>query len=137
MKEEVIRYRRERARETLEEAEIMLDNKKLFAAVNRIYYVIFYEVLALLLTKGLSSSKHSGVRSLFNKEFVKSGIISEEHGDFYNKISGFRQRGDYEDFVEFNIEEVKRWFDKAKDFINSVEQVIQKVVRDEKLNRDT
>ncbi|MCX6383175.1 MAG: HEPN domain-containing protein, partial [Actinobacteria bacterium] len=82
MKENVIKYRRERAKETLEEAEIMLDNNKLIAAVNRIYYAIFYEVIALLLTKGLSSSKHSGVRSLFNKEFVKPGIISEEYGNF-------------------------------------------------------
>ena len=75
MQENVIKYRRERAKETLEEAEIMLENNKLIAAVNRMYYAIFYEVLALLLTKGLSSSKHSGVRSLFNKEFVKPGII--------------------------------------------------------------
>ena len=127
MKEEVVKYRRERARETLEEAEIMLKNKKLFATVNRIYYAIFYEVLALLLMKGLSSSKHSGVRSLFNREFMKSGIISEEHGDFYNRMFGFRQRGDYEDFVEFDGEEVKRWLDRAKDFINSVEQVIEKI----------
>lgn len=51
MKENDIKYRRERAKETLEEAEIMLDNNKLIAAVNRIYYAIFYEVLALLLKK--------------------------------------------------------------------------------------
>lgn len=132
MKKEVIKYRRERAKETLEEAEIMLDNRKLFAAVNRMYYAIFYEVLALLLTKGFSSSKHSGVRSLFNKEFIKSGIISEECGDFYNRMFGFRQRGDYEDFVEFDYKEVKRWLGEAKDFINSVEQVIEKVIRDKK-----
>jgi len=132
MKKEVIKYRRERAKETLEEAEIMLDNRKLFAAVNRIYYAIFYEVLALLLAKGFSSSKHSGVRSLLNKEFIKSGIISEECGDFYNRMFGFRQRGDYEDFVEFDYKEVKRWLSEAKDFINSVEQVIEKVIRDKK-----
>ena len=40
----VIKYRRERAKETLQEAQIMLDNKKLIAAVNRIYYAVFYEV---------------------------------------------------------------------------------------------
>jgi uncharacterized protein (UPF0332 family) len=132
MKKEVIKYRRERAKETLEEAEIMLDTRKLFAAVNRMYYAIFYEVLALLLTKGFSSSKHSGVRSLFNKEFIKSGVISEEYGDFYNRMFGFRQRGDYEDFVEFDYKEVKRWLGEAKDFTNSVEQVIEKVTRDKK-----
>ena len=128
MKDDVIKYRRKRAKEALREAEIMLDNNKLIAAVNRIYYAIFYEVIALLLTKGLSSSKHSGIRSLFNKEFVKPGIISEEYGDFYNRMFGFRQRGDYEDFVEFEYEKVKSWFDSTKKFIDSVEEAIQKAV---------
>ena len=129
MEKDIIKYRRERAKVTLEEAGIMLDNNKLFAAVNRIYYAIFYEVIALLLTKSLSSSKHSGVRSIFNKEFIIPGIVAEEHGDFYNKIFGFRQRGDYEDFVEFDQEKVKNWLENAKRFINSVEQTIQKIIK--------
>ncbi len=129
MEKNIVKYRRKRAKETLEEAGLMLDNKKLFAAVNRIYYAVFYEVIALLLTKGLSSSKHSGVRSLFNKEFIKPGIIVEEHGDFYNRIFGFRQRADYEDFVEFDHGKVKEWLENAKKFINSVEQTIQKTIK--------
>jgi uncharacterized protein (UPF0332 family) len=128
MNNDIIKYRRKRAKEALLEAEIMLENNKLSAAVNRIYYAVFYEVLALLLTKGLSSSKHSGVRSLFNKEFIKNGIISEEYGDFYNRVFGFRQRADYEDFVEFEHGKVKSWFDSTKDFIDSLEHVIQETI---------
>ena len=128
MQNDVIKYRRERAKEALEEAEIMLKNNKLIAAVNRIYYAVFYEVLALLLTKGLSSTKHSGVRSLFNKEFIKQKIVSEEYGVFYNKMFGFRQRADYEDFIEFDYEKVKNWYDGAKDFLDSVEEIILKAI---------
>jgi uncharacterized protein (UPF0332 family) len=132
MKREVIDYRRKRAKESLEEAKIMLDNKKLLAAVNRLYYSVFYQVVALLLTKDLSSSKHSGIRSLFNKEFVKTGIISETLGAFYNKIFEFRQRGDYEEFVEFEEEEVKIWFNQAKEFIEIVDQIIEKFIKEDK-----
>ena len=71
---ELINYRRERAKETLKDAKVMLDNASLFSTVNRIYYSIFYEVTALLLIKGLSPSKHSGVRSMFNRESIKTGI---------------------------------------------------------------
>lgn len=119
MKKDVIKYRRERARETLEEAKIVFKNKKLFATVNRIYYSIFYEVSAFLLTKDMFSSKHSGIRDLFNKDFLKTGIIPERLGDFYNQMFEFRQRGDYEDFVEFNEEQVKDWLESAHNFIKS------------------
>jgi uncharacterized protein (UPF0332 family) len=84
-----------------------------------------WDNVALLLTKGLSSLKHGGVRSPFNKEFIKTGIISEEDGDFYNRMFGSRQREDYEDPVEFDYEKVKGWFDNTKDFIDSIEQVIK------------
>lgn len=59
----LIRYRLERARETLESAKILFENSKLYSAVNRIYYAMFYSVNALLLSKNLSSSKHSGVKA--------------------------------------------------------------------------
>ena len=125
MQEDIIKYRRERAEETVEEAKIMLNNEKLFAAVNRIYYAVFYEVSALLLTKGFSSSKHSGIKSMFSKEFVRTGLISKEHGEFYNQIFKFRQRGDYQEFVSFEEDEVKDWLEKAKQFITAIEKVIE------------
>jgi len=131
MKERIINYRRERAKETLEEARIMFDNSKLFATVNRIYYAIFYEAIALLLTEGLHSSKHSGIRSLFNREFVKTGVVREKFGDFYNKMFEFRQRGDYEDLVEFNKEDVKTWFEKAEEFINVIDKIVTKAIEEQ------
>lgn len=44
MKEELIRYRREKARETLEDATILFRSGRLFSALNRIYYALFYNV---------------------------------------------------------------------------------------------
>ena len=83
----------------------------------------------LYLSIGILKGKELLCRSLFNKEFVKPGNISEEHGDFYNRIFGFRQRADYEDFVEFDHEKVKNWIENAKKFINSVEKTIQKSIK--------
>ena len=64
---DLMRYRLNRAKETLEEAQIMADNGYLYGAANRIYYACFYAVVALLLTKNLSSSKHSGIIALFKR----------------------------------------------------------------------
>ncbi|MCK9391233.1 MAG: HEPN domain-containing protein [Syntrophales bacterium] len=60
MKEELIRYRREKARETLEDEKILFKSGRLSSTLNRIYYAAFYEVVALLATNDLSSAKHTG-----------------------------------------------------------------------------
>jgi uncharacterized protein (UPF0332 family) len=70
-----IQYRVARAREALDEAEILADSGHWNACVNRLYYDCFYAVSALLSKHDLSSSKHSGLRSFFNHNFVKTGII--------------------------------------------------------------
>ncbi len=128
MKKDVIQYRRERAKETLTEASILIANNKFFAAVNRIYYAVFYEVSALLLIEDIVSSKHSGVRGYFNKHFIKTGLIPQEYGDFYNKIFEFRQKSDYEDFVEFEAEMVKEWYRKGESFMVAIDQKIDELL---------
>lgn len=89
-------------------------------AVNRLYYACFYAVSALLLLEGKSSSKHSGVRSEFNRSWVKTGRVSEPLGDLYNRLFDNRQRGDYGDFVRFDVAQVNSWHDQAKEFVREI-----------------
>jgi uncharacterized protein len=126
--EDLIKYRREKAAETLEVARESLKGKHLFSAVNRIYYALFYEVSALLKTKDLSSRKHSGVISLFNMHFIKPGIVDVEIGKFYSEMFGFRQEGDYDDFVYFKEKTVEEWLFKAEKYMKVLEELIKKEV---------
>jgi uncharacterized protein (UPF0332 family) len=71
--EALLRYRIEQAHETLREAEVLLDESALRGTVNRAYYAMFYALLALLATKQLGTSRHSGALALFDREFVKPG----------------------------------------------------------------
>lgn len=125
----IIKHRLKRAEETIKDAESLFNEGSLFSAVNRIYYEMFYSVNSLLLLKGLSSSKHSGIRNLFNREFVNTGIVNKEFGKFYSIIFGYRQKGDYEDFVEFNKEDVKKWLETAKNFIKKNKSIIKKELK--------
>jgi uncharacterized protein (UPF0332 family) len=111
---EIIRYRLERSGEMLKDAGTLLDGGSLISAVNRMYYALFYAVVALLKTKGLSSSKHSGVRAMFNQHFVKTGIVRRETGKFYELIFNERQEGDYIDYSEFTLEQVKDYYEKSR-----------------------
>jgi len=129
MKEEtriLIMYRLERARESLEEAGILLEREYGNTFVNRLFYACFYAVSALLLTRGLSSSKHSGIRSLFHQNFVKPGLVDPELGQLYDRLFDNRQKGDYADLVRFDPNEVRDWYDEAREFVESVEKVVRK-----------
>ena len=123
MKTDIVNYRRARARETLDEAKIMFRENKLFATVNRCYYACFYEVLALLFIDGFSAPKHSGIKSIFTKEFVKSGKVEQSLGRFYSKMFEHRQKGDYVDMISFEYAEVASWLEKTEIFIKELEKL--------------
>lgn len=110
----LIRYRIERSKEMLKDAETLLAGGSLISAVNRMYYCMFYAVVALLKTGNMSSSKHSGVRAMFNQHFVKTGIVPKEIGKFYEKIFNERQEGDYIDYSEFTTDQVQDYLDKCR-----------------------
>lgn len=122
-KEYLIRYRMERARETLQEATLMYQSRYLHGAANRLYYACFYAVLALLAKNDLSSSKHSGVMALLNREFVKTGRISLEMGKFYSRVFDARCEGDYADLLS-GPEVTASDMEVAKQMIDRIEQLI-------------
>jgi len=76
MKEELLKYRLKEAEDSIKEAEVLLrEGMSMRAVMNRLYYAMFYAVLALLQEKELGTSKHGGAISLFDREFVKTGIF--------------------------------------------------------------
>ncbi len=125
-KEDLIRYRMDRARESLKEAEIMANTGHWNTCVNRLYYACFYAVTALLARHNLSSSKHSGVRGLFNRHFVKTGMISKDLATLYNDLFETRQESDYEDFVRIEESTVLPWIPKAKMFVDKIQELLKR-----------
>jgi uncharacterized protein (UPF0332 family) len=72
-KRQIVHYRMARASETLEEAKLLFDQDHLIGAMNRVYSAMFYGAVALLVTKDLSSSRHSGVIALLNEHLSDPG----------------------------------------------------------------
>jgi uncharacterized protein (UPF0332 family) len=117
---DLIQYRLDRARETFEEALLMQREEHWNTCANRLYYACFYAVTALLTRNELSSSKHTGVKVLFNQHFVKTGQVSRKNGKLYNQLFEDRQEGDYVDFVLFDRETVEPWIPQVEQFIESI-----------------
>jgi len=117
---QLIQYRIRQAEETIEEAELLIDNGKLRAALNRIYYGMFYSLLALALKYEFRTSKHQQLIGWFNKNFIHTGLINKKYGIILRKAYQYRIEGDYEPVDEFNKGVVKNLFEEMKAFINTL-----------------
>ncbi|HDH05900.1 MAG TPA: HEPN domain-containing protein [Nitrospirae bacterium] len=92
---ELIKVRLEKAEEDIETARELLSLKRYRAAVNRSYYAMFSITTAVLLTKKLERSKHSGVQAAFNHYFIKNRIIEIEYGKIFDYVRKKREECDY------------------------------------------
>jgi uncharacterized protein (UPF0332 family) len=63
--------------------------------VNRVYYAMFYAVLAALQSVRRAPRKHRGAISLFDTEFVLKGIFTKEMSTDLHRIFESRQDIDY------------------------------------------
>jgi len=124
--EALIRYRLERAQESLADARLLADAESWNTCVNRLYYSCFYAVSALLARDGLSSSRHTGLRSLFNRNYVRTGVIPRDVARLYNDLFERRQESDYADFVRFQADQVRPWIPQTEAFIARITSLVSR-----------
>ena len=76
----LVRYRLSRAKEALEEAVLLFESDHTNTFVNRLYYACFYAASAILLAKGPSATRQTGIRVLFHQHVVKPGLLRISQG---------------------------------------------------------
>ena len=86
----------EHAEQALCVAQLNLDNDFYGAAINRAYYAIFYAANAVLATRQLARSKHSGVLAAFRQYFIKTALLPVALSVTYGQIMDDRHESDYE-----------------------------------------
>lgn len=131
MKQAYIEYRLQRARESLEAAQLLTDRGMYSEAVSRMYYACFYAVNALLYYNGMSAKRHGGVQALFNRHFVRTGQVSKDFGRLYNDLFDLRQQSDYEDLYRPNPDEVRQMIPQVEAFIEAISRLIESTITDE------
>ena len=126
-RETLMRYRIKQAEETLADAEAMakadLSSRSI---VNRAYYAMFYAVLALFLKMNitLKTSKHSGIISMFDRDFILTGKIDKQFSKSLHKIFNARQMADYKELAEVSAEEVDDAIEASKTFVEEMRKLI-------------
>ncbi len=126
-KAEVIRYWMEKAFEALESAKSEQNAKRFSFAINRAYYACFYAASSVLMKQGERFSKHTGVRSGVHRSLVKAGLIDASMGKFYDLLFDSRQRGDYQELVEFSEQEVQDAISQSQEFISIISELLKKI----------
>lgn len=125
-KDDLIKYRIERAWDTLDDAHILAERGKWNSAINRLYYAAYYSVMALLLNKGLKPTTHNGSKSNFTEYFIKTGELPKEFGKLYSQLFTWRQKGNYDDLFDFDKKKIEPYFEPVKSLIKNIEIVINK-----------
>ena len=114
------RYRLEQAEEALSEADLLLNAGHFRGAINRAYYAMFYAIQVLVVKNKVKVSKHSGVISYFDREFVKPGIIDKEFSKWLHRLFDLRQDADYGDMFEPSDDQCRQAVDQASQFVHRI-----------------
>jgi uncharacterized protein (UPF0332 family) len=124
-KKAIIEYRIKQAFDSADVAEFLILNQKIPAAVNRIYYSVFYSLLALALQFGYKTSKHTQLIGWFNKKFIASGEIEKKFGRILRDCYNYRISADYDSFVSFAEEDIQVLLSEMKSFLVRIDQFIK------------
>lgn len=122
---DLIDYRLQRAKETLNEADYSAAGGYFNTAVNRLYYSCYYAASALMLANNIEVSTHKGIKTMIGLQFVKPGKLDARFGRIYQQLFENRQSGDYEDFVYCDLELFNELRPQAEAFIDRLAAMIE------------
>jgi uncharacterized protein (UPF0332 family) len=116
----------DKALDTIEGAEILLDHGKTDLAAGRAYYALFYIAEALLNEKGLQFSKHGDVIGAYGREFSKTKLLDQKFHRWLRIGFDTRLVSDYH--VDTNIEAtiVSDMIHQAREFLQAAQIYLNK-----------
>ncbi|MBK9337469.1 MAG: HEPN domain-containing protein [Lewinellaceae bacterium] len=91
----LISMRIEQAEQAIQRVESCLANNQPELAANRVYYGMFYAMLALALLQGFETSKHQQIQGWLNKNFVHTGIFPNQFSKMVKDAFVARTDADY------------------------------------------
>lgn len=118
---EYVRYRLESARKTYDAARVLADNGFWNSSVNRLYYALFYAVNGLLVFNNIQAKSHSATKTQFSLLFVKTGKFDKKYGRLLAELFDWRQKGDYENIFDYDVDSVLPLFEPVAEMIELIE----------------
>ncbi len=114
----------DKAKESLEAAELLAKNEYFDFAVSRAYYCMFYIAEAFLLGEGSAFSKHSSVIASFGQLFAKPGRVPAHFHRYLIEAGDSRNVGDYDSGSSLSKGAVEIQLNRAKEFLKLANEKI-------------
>ncbi len=118
-------YRMESAEEHLKASKLLLDAGLYKDSIGRSYYAMFAAARALLALDGKDFSKHSGVISYFQKEYIKTRKIDAKYSRYLVNAFQVRNHADYEDYYIVANEDAVEQYENAAEFCEAIKEFIK------------
>jgi uncharacterized protein (UPF0332 family) len=116
----------DKAIDSIEAAEFLVDKDKADMAVARAYYAMFYIAEALLNEKGLKFSKHSAVHAAFGEHFAKTKEMNPKFHRWLLDSFDKRQVADYDVDGEIEKEVAINVIHQAREFLEATQDYLKK-----------
>jgi uncharacterized protein (UPF0332 family) len=114
----------QKAFRSLEAAKTLFDEESYDFSSSRSYYSAFYSIQALLLTKNIVYSKHSGVIAGFSEHFIRNGLFPVQYAKHISRLFRERHIGDYDFISRINCEDAEKSYEIATELVNSIKKYL-------------
>ncbi len=125
---DVVIYRLEKARQTIEQAKTILALGYWEIVANRLYYAAYYAASALLIANSIRVKSHEGVIQQLGLHFIKPGLLSNDIGKLYRQLFTFRLKGDYEDNYNLTEEQVAPMIEPTEQLITIISNLTRQAL---------
>lgn len=121
---ELAKYRLERAKQDLQDTELLYKNNSLLSANNSAYYAIFHAIQAVLAIERVDFKRHKDAIGYFNKNYINKEIFPRTLGRKIGQAFQIREDSDYDYKFIPKIEQTENQLETAKELISLVEEYI-------------
>lgn len=120
----LILYRLNSAKEKSRASKLLLEAGFYRDSVSKSYYSMFSAVRALLASRGVDFSKHAGVISYFQKEYIKTNIFDKKYSKYMASAFEARNNSDYDDFFIVSKEDAQLQYNRANELLDVIESYL-------------
>lgn len=120
-------YRLNMAEEKLRSAKILLDAGQYKDSIGRSYYAVFSALRAVLARDKVDFSKHAGVISYFQREYLKTELFDKKYSRYISSAFQIRNNCDYDDFFIVSKEEAVEQYEHACELYEVVKEFLKNI----------